>query len=181
LTSVLERIHAMKKILLLSTFLLFIIGSVLFLGAYFIFNRYSMSGSNYIKITSNTWRFPENPLELGEGDKVIVHIIMTGGRSGGKANLYFESTAGKKDSIGQGDNSTLYYYVQTNGLYYCRVEVPYESFQQTGQYTWLGLTVNLNIEVVSKAPNLLFLILGIIVLLAGAVTIPVVFLYKTKK
>jgi uncharacterized protein YneR len=168
----------MKKVILLFGVLLFSIGSVLFIGAYFIFNKYSVSGSHYIEITSNAWQFPESPLELAEGDKVIVYTSMIGGTASGKAIFYIVSSAGEKDDIGQGGNSTLYYYVQKNGLYYCRVEVPYGSFQRTGAFTWQGLTVNLNIEVVSKAPNLLFLLIGITLLLAGAITILSVFLYR---
>jgi hypothetical protein len=168
----------MKKALLLLGVLLFLFGSILLIGAYFIFNRYSLSDSHSISIVNSVWLFPESPLELHEEDKIIVRTLMIGGRSGGIAYFYFMSTAGAKDIIGQGGNSTFYYYVPKNGLYYCVVEVPYGSFQQTGANTWLDLTVTLNIEIVSKAPNLLFLLLGIVLLLGSVITILTAFLYQ---
>jgi len=162
----------MKKILLLSTFLLFIVGSVLFLGAYFIFNQYSVSGSHSFQYYHETWQFPETPLELGEGDKITVKTSKVGNFDG---HLFIINTNGKqvllRDII---SNSSIYYYIQTNDFYYFYIDI-FNWSPGSGPHS-----VTLNITVVSRAPNLLFLLIGIIVLLAGAVTIPVVFLYKTK-
>lgn len=163
----------MKKILLLSTFLLFIVGSVLFLGAYFIFNQYSLHDSHNFQYINETWQSPQTPLELNEGDKVIVKIAKLGNFNG---NLYIMTTSGKRvllsDSISNGGSS--YYYVQANDFYYYFIDL--DSWSSSSE----AKSLDLFITVVSKSPNLLFLLIGIIVLLAGAVTIPVVFLYKTK-
>jgi hypothetical protein len=174
----------MNKVLLLFGISLFIIGSVLFLGAYFVFNRYSTSGSNVIGInifsTNTEWQFPKMPFELAKGDQIIVSISLIGGAPDAIADLYLAGTSGNTYSMGQGGNSTFYYYVQTNDLYYCRMEIPDTSFNQTGSFTWSKITATMNIEVVSNNPNMFFLLIGVIVLLAGAVSIPVAFLYRSK-
>lgn len=160
----------MNKVFLLAGVSLFIIGSVLFPGAYFIFNQYSVSGSHSFQQYLN-WQFPETPLELGEGDKVTVKILRIGSFNG---KLYIKSTNGGQVLLSNSiSNTTLYYYVQTNDFYYFYIDI--DSWSSGSVHS-----VTLNTIVVSKAPNLLFLLIGIIVLLAGAVTIPVAFLYKNK-
>jgi hypothetical protein len=92
----------------------------------------------------------------------------------GSAHLYVESSDGSKVSLGDVgtyDMRVFYYYVQKSDFYYCLLHITSYSQQQ-------GLTAVLNIEVTKNTPNLLFLFIGIIVLLAGAVTVPCAFLYK---
>lgn len=163
----------MKKVLLVSGILLFILGSTLLLGAYFVFNQYSATSSNHFEYLTKGWQTPESPLELAEGDKVTVRISMTGS---GSADFYIVSTHGRWQ-LGKGigiGNSTLYYYVQTNDFYYCSVDIMSIGLPA-------GLTIKLNLEVTRNAPNLPFLFIGAIVVLAGVVTIPIAVLYKSKK
>ena len=161
----------MKKIFLLSGVLLFVLGSAVVLGAYFLFNQYSLSGSNHFKSTG-VWQFPSSPLELSQGDKVTVKISMNESQS---ATLSIKNTGGTQ-AFNNGrtwGNITAYYYVQANDLYFCSIYVSSVSFPR-------GLDVTYYIEVVGSSPNLLFLLIGVIVLLGGAVTIPIAFLYKNK-
>lgn len=90
-----------------------------------------------------------------------------------RGTLYIANTAGTQIALSGLSNSTAYYYVQTNDLYYCNVANIHGMSSS-------GLDITLSIEVVRKAPNLLYLLIGVIVLLAGACTIPIAFLYKSK-
>lgn len=161
----------MKKAFLLIGILLFVLGSALVLGAYFLFNQYSLSGSNHFKNTG-TWQFPSSPLELSQGDKVTVTISMNESQS---STLSIKNTGGTQvfSSTRTSGNKTAYYYVQANDFYFCSLYV--SSISGTR-----GLDVTYYIEVVRNSPHFFFLVIGIIVLLAGAVTVPIAFLYKNK-
>jgi hypothetical protein len=162
----------MKKAFLLSAVLLFIIGSVLFLSAYFFFNQYSIIDSHNFSWINENWQSPSTPIELHEGDKITIKTSKIGRFDG---DLFIVGTNGKRVLLSNGiGNGSVYYYVQEDDFYYCYIDLD----------SWTAHpephTITLNITVVSKAPNLLFLLIGVIVLLAGAVTIPVAFLRKSK-
>lgn len=172
----------MKRAFLLSGILLFIIGSVVVLGAYFFLNQYSASGVHLFRAegpaqAGQTWQMPEEPFELNEGDKLTVRISVI---DGGSVSVFIKGTGGKQSQIGSAidSNMTVYYYAQTNDLYFCSVVA--QDYVHTAPYVTKDMTVTLNIEVVRNAPNLLFLVMGVIVLLAGAVTVPTAVLYRSK-
>lgn len=162
----------MNKAFLLSGVLFSVLGTVLVLGAYSLFNKYSMSGSHHFDQLHRDWPFPSSMLELNEGDSVAVGISVNGE---GEGTLYIANTAGSGEKIALSElgNLTAYYHVQTSSQYWCIIDVPSVSTQREFNLTW-------NIEVTTRAPNLLFQLTGGILLLASAVTIPVAFLYKNK-
>jgi hypothetical protein len=164
---------SMKKVLLLLGILLFFVGSTLFIGAYFIFNQYSVSGSHSFQgYLHETWQFPETPLELGEGDKVTVKILRIGGFNG---KFYIKSTSSGQVLLSNSlSNSTLYYYVQTNDFYYSYIDI--DSWSSGSVHS-----VTLDTMVISKAPNLLLLLIGIIFLLGSAITILSAFLIEKSR
>jgi len=161
----------MKKLVLLAGVFLFVIGSGLILGAYFVFNQYSMIVSHEFEpYAGETWQFPKTPVELGEGDKVIAKMSKAGDWDG---SLHAMATSGENVVLSNTiSDTTVYYYVPASDFYYYLIHVGYWG-PGSGVYE-----VALNIMVVSKAPNLMFLLIGLIVLLAGAATTPIAFLYK---
>jgi len=160
----------MKKVFLLTGILLFVLGSALVLGAYFVFNKYSLSDSrDFGALFQGSWGFPNSPLELSEGDIVAIQISININRD---VQFRIETTGGQAVFSDSGRNFTAYYYVQTHDLYFMNIRL--------GSGTVAPCRVNYFLEVTGKAPNQLFLLIGIIVLLAGAVTIPIAFLYKNK-
>jgi hypothetical protein len=161
----------MNKVFLLLGVSLFIIGSVLLLGAYVFFNQYSVSDSHDFHYIGETWQSPETPLELGEGDKVTVKTSKVGNMDG---NLYIISTSGKRVRLSDHISSSVYY-VQASGFYYFLIDI---DMWGAGSEP---CPVTIEITVASKTPNLFFLLIGVIVLLAGAGAISVAFLYKSKK
>lgn len=165
----------MKKVFLLSGVLLFILGSVLVLGSYFLFNRFSLSdwtdfGRNAYGQWGGTWDFPYRPLELTEGDTISIQIRMNESRT-----LSFSISNTEKGQVyAKSATSNFFivdYYVQTNDFY---------SFSIEPLSTGKALHAEYYIEVVRKVPNQLFLVIGVVVLLAGAVMTPIAFLYKNK-
>jgi hypothetical protein len=149
----------MKKIFIVIAISLFVVGVFLFLGSYFIFNRYSISDSHLFP--GYAWQLPQIPLELHEGDKIEIKISQTGSLDG---NISMVNSTGQKRTLLSSSfgNGTVYYYVQTSDFYRFFVEV--DSWGSNPPYV-----LTLDITVVDKDPNLLFQVLGGIVLLAGAV------------
>lgn len=160
----------MNRALLLTGVLLFVLGCGLVLGSYFIFNKYSLSDSrDFAAGSSGSWTFPNSPLELSEGDIVTVQISINIDRD---VELSIANTGGTVVFTKTGRNFTAYYYAQTHDLYFMSTRL------RSG--TVAPSHISYFLEVTGKAPNQLFLLIGIIILLAGAVTIPVAFLYKNK-
>jgi hypothetical protein len=162
----------MKKALLLTGVLLFVLGAALVLGSYFLFNKYSLSDSRDFGAVfySANWEFPDNPLELGEGDIVAAQISINIDRD---LQFRIENTGGTVVFTKSGQNFTAYYYVQTHDLYIMNLRL--------GSGSVAPCRVSYFLEVTRKAPNQFLLLVGIIVLLAGAVTVPIAFLNKDKK
>jgi len=164
----------MRKALLLSGHLLLVLGSVLLVGAYLVFNKYSISGSKHFNYR-DTWILPEidlSSLELSEGDTVTVEISVSGI---GNGTLFIANTPPNRQRLPLSElgNRTVYYYIPSDNLYYFYTVVDWVSPPR-------GVDLTLNVEVTRKAPDPIFPLLGGIILLAGAVTISIAFLYKNR-
>ena len=162
----------MNKALILTGILLFLVGSTFIIGAYFIFNQYSVSGShNFQGYLLETWRFPNTPLELSEGDKVTIKIRL--GNFDGR--LYIKSSSGEQVLLSDRlRNSTLYYYVQKNDFYYLLIEI-------RGWSSSSVLSATLETTIIQKSPNFLFLLVGILLLFGSTLTISIAFLHTKLK
>jgi hypothetical protein len=153
----------MNKVLLSLGVLLFLIGSTLIIGAFFIFNKYSVSGSHdfggYYK---ETWNFPDVPLDLSEGDKVIIKTLRLGIFDG---KLYIKGTSEEQvllsDRLG---NGTLYYYIQKNDFYSLSIVL-----SDWGSSSFHSIT--LETTIISKSPNFLVLLVGILLLFGSMITV----------
>lgn len=163
----------MDKALILTGILLFLVGSAFIIGAYFIFNQYSVSGShNFQGYLHETWRFPNTPLELSEGDKVTIKMIRLGNFDG---RLYIKSSSGEQVLLSDRlRNSTLYYYVQKNDLYYLLIEI-------SGWGSGSVHSATLETTIIQKSPNFLFLLVGILILFGSTLTISIAFLHTKLK
>ena len=164
----------MNKALILTGVLLFLVGSAFIIGAYFIFNQYSVSGSHDFQgFLSKTWRFPNTPLELSEGDKVTIKMIRLGNFDG---RLYIRSSSGEQVLLSDGlRNSTLYYYVQKNDFYYLLIEI---RGWGSGSSVY---SATLETTIIQKSPNFLFLLVGILLLFGSTLTISIAFLHTKLK
>jgi len=148
--------------------MLLILGGAFVIGAYIIFNQYSVWDSHHFGGPSQTWRFPNPPLELSEGDILRVGIMVGGS---GTTRIYVMNAAGAQVQLLQEPGGV--YHVQTNDLYH--VNVTQESIG-----TPAGVDVGLNVTVTQKAPDSFFLFLGIFAILVGAILVSVSIFYKSK-
>jgi hypothetical protein len=121
------------------------------------------------------WETPQPPLQLNEGDEVTVRTTMSSDNST-QLSFKFESQDGTvvaASGLAKGyETYTCYYYVKESDFYYCVLQV-------VGGVNGHQVLVTVSFEVVNKTPNLLFLVVGVIVLVGGATAIAISFLYKT--
>jgi hypothetical protein len=156
----------MERVAFICGALLIVFGCALIFGSYYLFNHYSLRGPKDFAVAEE-WRFPSNPLELSQGDKVTISTSIDGA---GVADLYVVNTGGRQILIQEntvnltGSGTSFTYYVSSNDFYYYLVDVKSIS-------THNGLSVTLAIEVFRITQNRLFLLTGAITLLAGVMTI----------
>ena len=168
-----SKLVTVNKTYLLLGVLLFLLGSVLVVGSYYLFNKYALTGAYDFPAgayaqRSRTWEFPEPPLQLGFGDTVTVKIFMNASRI---MQFYVYNTErGQIHSELIEDKSTVYYFVKGSDLYSFLIE--FNGYANTDIHTEYRSAVT------RYAPNRLTLILGVLILLSGAATIPVAFLYR---
>lgn len=157
----------MRKKFVLVGILLLVGGGLFVYGSYSTFNQFSKEDDWYCGAPTQTWRFPDPPLQLSEGDVLRVGIVFTGY---GAARMYLVNRAGTQIEL-QPPGGV--YNVETSGLYH--VYVVADSVGKS-----YGFDVGLSVNVKQKAPDPFSLAIGVIGILIGAVFVSVGFLYKSQ-
>jgi len=163
-----SKLVTVNKTYLLLGVLLFLLGSVLVVGSYYLFNKYALTGAYDFPAgayaqRSRTWEFPEPPLQLDLGDTITVKVFVNASRI---MQFYVYNTErGQIHSELTEDKSTVYYFVRGSHLYFFLIE--FNGYANTDIHTEYRSAVT------RYAPNRLTLILGVLILLSGAATIPV--------
>jgi hypothetical protein len=157
----------MRKKFLLVGILLFIGGGLSVYGSYSTFNQFSMADAWYFSAPTQTWRFPDPPLQLSEGDVLTIGIVFWGY---GEARMYLVDGAGSQIEL-QPPGGV--YSVETSGSYHV-----YTVADSAGES--YGFDVGLSVNVKQKAPDPFSLVVGVVGILVGAVFVSLAFLYKKK-
>lgn len=131
-------------------------GSLMILGAYFIFNKSYIIGSRKLRWIGDAISFPDDPILLSEGDTITLQISMN---KSIKTQVYIAANNGDVLLAKQiKGNSTLYYVVLANDYY--TFSARYEG--GAGQ-----AKINYNIEVMKTGPNQVSLVFGILLFVIG--------------
>ena len=160
--------------------LLLISGSIILVGAYYFPSEYSVySGSHFFRAgSSDEWQLPETPFSMNEGDRLTAIFTII---DGGSVYILLKGTDWTPPQTGDAvtTNATLYYYAKTNDLYFCSVTA--RSYAYLGDSAFKDMNVTLTIGVTKNGPNMLFLIIGVIVLLSGVIVTSIAVLLKHRK
>lgn len=155
----------MRKKFLLVGILLLVGGGMSVYGACFMFNRYSRADAYHFGGPAQSWRFPDPPIQLSEGDVLRVGTVLQGD---GAVRMYIVNGAGTQMQL-----------QQTGGVYEVETSGPYHVYVIA---EWVGrpygLDMGLSVGVTQKAPDPFFLVVGVLGVLIGAVSVSAGFVCK---
>lgn len=162
----------MKTAFLIAGALLLILGSGLYLLPYFLpdlRDQYSMGDTHHFSAPGETWRYPDPPLELSEGDRLWVNASSN---FGGEIRMYIVSGDGTQYQF----QAIADYPIQTNDLYHVYLICePVFGMPQS------GYDISLTVMVQQNSPIGLLRIIGFVLIVFGAFLIAISFLTARDK